>query len=267
MNCRIICLARIAIAAMLLPGSLGAVASRRLISTSRSTAARLKPQYMMNKKLRCKASGSSSSSSSSEIIIPQAHRRRNVFKSVGLLTSLMPMAILKARKAAGADVDVGGVTVSTIKDGLEGSRGAQAGDWVLISYQGKIKATGQVFDSTRGGLTYMNGGVAEYQPRLFQLNAKNPQPGIVSGLYKAIEGMKVGEIRKADISAAEGYGDMAVVGPFAEVPARSDLEYEIQILRMGRDIQRMLRATSRCGAGGQAAQTSGCRDIEPLVTE
>jgi len=113
----------------------------------------------------------------------------------------------------------------------------------------------------------MNGGVAEYQPRLFQLNAKNPQPGIVSGLYKAIEGMKVGEIRKADISAAEGYGDMAVVGPFAEVPARSDLEYEIQILRMGRDIQRMLRATSRCGAGGQAAQTSGCRDIEPLVTE
>jgi len=56
----------------------------------------------------------------------------------------MPMAILKARKAAGADVDVGGVTVSTIKDGLEGSRGAQAGDWVLISYQGKIKATGQV---------------------------------------------------------------------------------------------------------------------------
>eukprot|EP00466_Bigelowiella_natans_P017258 jgi/Bigna1/80723/fgenesh1_pg.73_\ len=205
------------------------------------------------------------------------------------------MAILKARKAAGADVDVGGVTVSTIKDGLEGSRGAQAGDWVLISYQGKIKATGQhvklqvvvataVATETRGLQVFtcdMNGGVAEYQPRLFQLNAKNPQPGIVSGLYKAIEGceevdnddddyddgMKVGEIRKADISAAEGYGDMAVVGPFAEVPARSDLEYEIQILRMGRDIQRMLRATSRCGAGGQAAQTSGCRDIEPLVTE
>jgi len=75
----------------------------------------------------------------------------------------MPMAILKARKAAGADVDVGGVTVSTIKDGLEGSRGAQAGDWVLISYQGKIKATGQVFDSTRGGLTCTSSSSSSYR--------------------------------------------------------------------------------------------------------
>eukprot|EP00467_Chlorarachnion_reptans_P017059 CAMPEP_0114520782 /NCGR_PEP_ID=MMETSP0109-20121206/19809_1 /TAXON_ID=29199 /ORGANISM="Chlorarachnion reptans, Strain CCCM449" /LENGTH=183 /DNA_ID=CAMNT_0001701789 /DNA_START=169 /DNA_END=717 /DNA_ORIENTATION=+ len=121
------------------------------------------------------------------------------------------------------------ITTQTISEGLEGSRGAAPGDWVLVEYVGKVASTGTVFDSTRGGMQFLNGGQSEFQPRLFQLNINNPQPGIVKGLYSGIEGMKVGEVRKVAIPPSEGFGSSSTMGPFAVIPPNTEIEYEVRI--------------------------------------
>ncbi|GAB5360787.1 hypothetical protein AAMO2058_000657700 [Amorphochlora amoebiformis] len=189
--------------------------------------------------------------------------RRNVFNAGVLMAAgrLSQARRGRCEEATGAN----DIRISTTREGLEGAKPAKRGDWVLVNYVGKLKS-GEVFDSTRGGMNFVNGGKAEYQPRLFQLNPYNPQPGVTDGLFAAIEGMRVGEVREASIPSTKGFGSQRVVGAFAEVPAGSDLEYEIQLLRCGDDLQRMLSGVVRCGQGGQAAQNSGCRDIQPMVT-
>lgn len=90
--------------------------------------------------------------------------------------------------------------------------------------------TGEVFDSTRGGLKYRDGGPGVFRPAAFRLSGA-PTPGICLGLQQAVEGMRIGGTRTVLVPAALGFGREPALAPFAIVAPNATLQYEIELLR------------------------------------
>lgn len=90
---------------------------------------------------------------------------------------------------------------------------------------------GQVFDSTKGGLKYRDGGDGVFRPVVVRLSGY-PQPGICLGLQQAVEGMKIGGKRTVKVPAGLGFGDKTVLAPYAIVPGNATVQYEIELLRV-----------------------------------
>jgi len=88
-----------------------------------------------------------------------------------------------------------------------------------------------VFDSTRGGLKYRDGGLGILRPVVVRLSGY-PQPGICLGLQQALEGMTIGGKRSVKVPAQLGFGKETVLAPYAVVPGGSTLRYDIEVLRV-----------------------------------
>ncbi|KAG2451096.1 hypothetical protein HYH02_004364 [Chlamydomonas schloesseri] len=167
-----------------------------------------------------------------------------------LLATTRPPA---AAAAASIDIleDVKGV----------GSRGARPGDLLLFHYVGRLEGSGQVFDSTRGGLKYRDGGAGVFRPAAIALGG-GPIPGICDGLQQALTGMSIGGKRTVRVPPELGFGGAAVGAPYAIVPAGSTLLYEVELLRLsavGPD--QLTRGIAKCGAGGANQQDENCGAI------
>lgn len=142
-----------------------------------------------------------------------------------------------------------------------GSRGARRGDLVLFHYVGKLEATGQVFDSTRGGLMYRDGGEGVLRPVAIALGG-GPVPGICLGLQQALEGMSIGGKRTVRVPAELGFGSSTVLAPYAVVPGGSSLVYEVELVRLSAVGPDQLTAgISKCGQGGAGQQSENCANI------
>ncbi|PNW78393.1 hypothetical protein CHLRE_09g399300v5 [Chlamydomonas reinhardtii] len=142
-----------------------------------------------------------------------------------------------------------------------GSRGARPGDLLLFHYVGRLEGSGQVFDSTRGGLKYRDGGPGVLRPAAVALGG-GPIPGICEGLQQALTGMSIGGRRTVRVPPELGFGGAAVGAPYAIVPAGSTLVYEVELLRLsatGPD--QLTRGIAKCGAGGAGQQDENCGAI------
>ncbi|EFJ43780.1 hypothetical protein VOLCADRAFT_106730 [Volvox carteri f. nagariensis] len=168
--------------------------------------------------------------------------------------------------AASGLLDTDALATASSVDILEdqkgfGSRGARRGDLVLFHYVGRLEATGQVFDSTRGGLTYRDGGPGVLRPAAIALGG-GPVPGICEGLQQALEGMSIGGRRTVRVPAALGFGNQTVLAPYAVVPANSTMLYEVEMIRIsavGPD--QLTKGISKCGAGGANQQSENCANV------
>ncbi len=83
-----------------------------------------------------------------------------------------------------------GISSVTGCTGKEGLPVAKDGDAVKVHYRGTLE-DGTVFDTSRGG-----------EPLEFTMGAGN----VIAGFDKAVNGMRVGEIKTVTIPAAEAYG-------------------------------------------------------------
>lgn len=145
-----------------------------------------------------------------------------------------------------------------------GQKEAAANDLLLVHFVGKVKDSGAVFDSTRGGLTYIDGGPGVNRPSIVRLGG-GPVPGICEGLKQGLLGTRVGSVRTFEVPAELGFGSQSVAGPYAVVPGGSTLLYEVEVLRLSRDgPDALVRGIAKCGQGGAGAQETGCADIVPL---
>lgn len=90
---------------------------------------------------------------------------------------------------------------------------AKAGDSVKVHYTGKLK-DGTIFDSSKGR-----------EPLAFQVGAGQ----MIKGFDAAVDGMEVGDIKTAEIPAAEAYGesrqDLMFDVPKSDLP--EDLKPEV----------------------------------------
>ena len=144
-----------------------------------------------------------------------------------------------------------------------GSHAATDGDLLLIHYVGQIEPSGIVFDSTRGGLNYRDGGLGVFRPVIVQLGSTSPTPGIIKGLREGLYGMKVGGKRTILVQPEKGFGGQLVGAPYAVVPPNSVLRYEIELLRLStKGPDELTRGIARCGTGGASASSEACKAIE-----
>jgi hypothetical protein len=108
---------------------------------------------------------------------------------------------------------------------------------------------GQVFDSTRGGFKYRDGGPGVFRPVVVRLSG-SPVPGITLGLQQGIAGMTIGGKRSIKVPAQLGFGQQTVLAPYAIVPAGASLRYDIELLRvssLGPDM--LVKVRAAVGAG------------------
>mmetsp|Transcript_52478 Transcript_52478/g.84922 ORF Transcript_52478/g.84922 Transcript_52478/m.84922 type:complete len:141 (-) Transcript_52478:91-513(-) len=96
-----------------------------------------------------------------------------------------------------------------------GTRKIIVGDRVTVHATGTVKETGKKFWSTKDpgqkAFTY-NAGVAQ----------------VITGWDQGCLGMSVGEVRKLDIPADEGYGASGF--PAWGIPANGGLQFEIEVV-------------------------------------
>lgn len=125
-------------------------------------------------------------------------------------------------------------------------------------------------DTTLGGAVVRTSGTsasvqpAAAVPRVVSLRAGDVQPGVCVGLRAALLGMRVGGKRTVSVPPELGFGQAAVVAPYAVVPPGSTLLYDIQLLRLSRTGPDALFANvAQCGVGGAGAQMAGCDAITP----
>ena len=161
---------------------------------------------------------------------------------------------------------------SLIVENDEPGSGAEAGDaqLALVHYTGKLVSTGQVFDSTRGGLPTRINGLATFSlqpapsvPRVVSLSPslRSSQPGICAGLAGALVGMKAGGKRTVSFGPELGFGNTQVGAPYGVVPAGSSLRYEVELLRVSSSPDELFKDVAFCGVGGAGAQNAGCDAI------
>lgn len=168
-----------------------------------------------------------------------------------------PLHIINSAKA----VESSSIKIISDSSGV-GSHAAREGDLLLIHYIG-ILESGQVFDSTRGGLEYRDGGLGVFRPAIVLLGSSSPTPGLVRGLKEGLVGMTVGGKRTILVPPEKGFGDQVVGAPYALVPPNSTLRYEVELLRLStRGPDELTRGISRCGAGGASASSEACESIE-----
>ena len=107
----------------------------------------------------------------------------------------------------------------TLKQIIKAGSGASvsAGNVVTVHATGSVKETGKKFWSTKDPgqkpFTYPAG--------------KN---AVITGWDQGVLGMKIGEVRKLEIPAAEGYGPGGF--PAWGIPANATLLFEIEVLSM-----------------------------------
>ena len=88
---------------------------------------------------------------------------------------------------------------------------AKAGDTVVVKYEGKLKATGTVFDSA---------------PTFdFQLGAGD----VIKGWDQGIAGMRIGGVRKLDVPSQLAYGKR---GSKPDIPPNSDLLFTVTLKKI-----------------------------------
>ena len=144
----------------------------------------------------------------------------------------------------------------------DGTATAQISDLVLVHYVGRLK-DGTIFDSTRGGLNYRDGGEGKFRPVSIKLGG-DPMPGITKGLETAILGMRINGKRTVSVPAELGFGSTTVLAPYAVVPPWSTIEYEIELVRLSRrGPDALLTGVTQCGGGFVMERTKGCGDITP----
>lgn len=180
---------------------------------------------------------------------------RTLGRRHALLAAAAAAVLAIPRAAQAAD------TVVDLSPGV-GTAAAQAGDLVLLHYVGTLQDGGAVFDSTRGGLLFRDGGEGSLRPVTLRLGS-DPLPGIVPGLAAGILGMHVGGMRRLVVPAAQGFGETtAVLAPYAVVPPGSTLVYEVQLLRLSRrGPDELMSGVAGCGIGGASERTQGCADV------
>jgi len=188
-------------------------------------------------------------------LLPAATRRREMLT---LATTAALAAVSGGRPAGASDVEI-----LADEPGF-GKLEASANDLMLVHFVGKVKESGAVFDSTRGGLTYLDGGPGVYRPMIVRLGG-GPVPGICAGLKQGLLGTRVGSVRTIQVPAELGFGSQSVAGPYAVVPGGSALVYEVEVLRLSRDgPDALMRGIAKCGQGGAGAQETGCTEISPM---
>lgn len=143
-----------------------------------------------------------------------------------------------------------------------GTATARTGDLVMLHIVGKVASDGSLFDSTRGGQMYLDGGKGTLRPTIIQLGGA-PVPGICAGLQQGIQGMRIGGSRTFTVPPAQGFGSSMVRGPYGAVPGNSTLQYEVQLLRLSRrGPEELMTGVSQCGGGAVMERTAGCSQIE-----
>ncbi|KAF8068417.1 fpr2 [Scenedesmus sp. PABB004] len=179
-----------------------------------------------------------------------------------LAAAVVAAAALPAARRAAAEQ--GGIQIVADTPGF-GQHAVAQGDIVLAHYVGTLDATGEVFDSTRGGdgLRYRDGGRGVLRPAALRVGG-GPVPGVCPGLEAALLGMKIGGHRTVLVPPELGFGASDVLGPYAGVPGGSTLRYELELLRVSaRGPDAMMAGLSQCSAGGASASTANCAVIEP----
>eukprot|EP00882_Tetradesmus_deserticola_P028191 GHRQ01031388.1.p1 GENE.GHRQ01031388.1~~GHRQ01031388.1.p1 ORF type:complete len:230 (+),score=48.66 GHRQ01031388.1:412-1101(+) len=167
--------------------------------------------------------------------------RRQLLLNIG--TSLL----LQQAVSPGIAQELGGVQILDDKEGF-GQHAVRQGDLVLVHYTGVVEETGEVFDSTRGGLRYRDGGRGVFRPLAFRLSGF-PQPGVCEGLQQALVGMKIGGQRSVLVPPQLGFGGAAVLAPYAGVPANSVLRYDVELVRVSALGPDAMMKVSMAGAG------------------
>lgn len=143
-----------------------------------------------------------------------------------------------------------------------GTAAARQGDLLLLHYVGTLPGGG-VFDSTRGGAAYRDGGNGVLRPAIITLGGA-PVPGICAGLQQGLAGMRVGGRRTFHVPPGLGFGEATVLAPYGVVPGGSDLTYEVELLRLSRrGPDALMAGVVQCGAGFANERTAGCADIAP----
>jgi hypothetical protein len=86
---------------------------------------------------------------------------------------------------------------------------------------------------------HATGIVAETQKKFWSTKDKGQQPfqytaggGVITGWDKGAMGMRVNEVRKLRIPAAEGYGENGF--PAWGIPPKAELEFELEVLSIKR---------------------------------
>lgn len=126
--------------------------------------------------------------------------------------------------AAPADEKVG---TTDIKVGIGDA--VKPGDTVTVLYKGQLK-NGTVFDSTDGK-----------PPYVFTIGGGT----VIKGWDLGVAGMKVGGERKLHVPASLGYG----ANPNGDIPANSDLEFDIKLLGVVRSGEDLVVDTKTIKAG------------------
>jgi len=163
--------------------------------------------------------------------------------------------------AQGLNKDVAYAEEVQVVDVAEGSgEKIRRSSLVLLHYVGTVDSTGEVFDSTRGGLNYRDGGPGVFRPAVITIGQISP--GVVEGLQQGLMGMSAGGKRTIKVPASLGFGSTFVQAPYNFVPENSDLTYEVEILRVSNSgPDELMKFINFCGQGGQSQQEKGCRDI------
>merc|ERR1719261_415587 len=111
-----------------------------------------------------------------------------------------------------------------------------------------FKTTYKILQNGRGGpkvkkgsnvVVHATGVVKETGKKFWSTKDKGQQPfgykagvgGVITGWDQGCLGMKLGEVRKIEIPAAEGYG--AGGFPAWGIPAGATLNFEIEVLEIG----------------------------------
>ncbi|KAF6257472.1 hypothetical protein COO60DRAFT_1229303 [Scenedesmus sp. NREL 46B-D3] len=179
-----------------------------------------------------------------------------------LLLGVGASLLLQQAGSPGTARAIDGIQTLDDKEGF-GQYAVRQGDLVLVHYTGVVEETGEVFDSTRGGLRYRDGGRGVLRPLAFRLSGY-PQPGVCEGLQQAIVGMKIGGQRSVLVPPQLGFGRAAVLAPYAGVPANSVLRYDVELVRVSaRGPDEMMKGISQCSAGGASASADNCAAVEP----
>ena len=140
---------------------------------------------------------------------------------------------------------------------------------LLVNYEGRLRKDGTVFDSTYGGNIVSTSGnsvsVRESvtQPVVINLNPNAIQPGQVKGLKRGLIGAKRGDKITIVVKPEDGFGSKSIISPLrVQVPADSELEYTVEVLRVSRTgIDDLFKGVSLCGVGVANKTTAGCSDL------
>lgn len=135
--------------------------------------------------------------------------------------------------------------------------GVATGDKITVNYVGKF-ADGRVFDTSlwevandsaipKSLFFSMRGNETKYSPLEFTVGTVGAG-GMISGFDQGVRGMKVGETRTFNVSAADGYGPRP-----AGLTKTMDLEETIEV------VQHLDRAAFKAMFGVDAATSGGFR--------